>query len=68
MQCQPSSENVLLDLKVEEVAGELLLEVGGVSDVELDPELKSQHVRTCGGGEGRSEGGRGGGGREGRSE
>ena len=42
----PSSEYVLFDLQVEEVASELLLQVGGVWDIELHAELKSQHMGT----------------------
>ena len=43
----PAREDVVLDLEVEEVAGELLLQVAGVWDVELDAELQRQHMGTC---------------------
>lgn len=42
----PASQQIVLYLEVEEIAGELLLQVARVRDVEFHTKLQSQHVRS----------------------
>lgn len=46
----PSTQQIVFYLEVEEIAGELLLQVARVRDVEFHTKLQSQHVgsyRVC---------------------